>query len=126
MKCLLNYSRTTEKVDDLAIGSIGLLIDIIPEALNQRVLGLQLEQSTMRFSSQTNPCIVIIYNCTNATIPQLELLFTRLHQSFLLHYSEHLELPVVCASTFEPFKKIIQDIIEEIFYSLKNLTDFRI
>lgn len=120
MKCLLNYSRTNEKEDDLAIVCFDFLIDVLPEALNQRVVGVQLEQSAMRFSSQTNPSIVIIYDCTNAAIPQIELLFTRLHQSFLYHYSEYLELPVVCASTFEPFKKVIETIIDEIYCPLKN------
>lgn len=120
MKCLLNYCRTTEKEDDLAIVCIGLLVDIVPEAINRRVIGVQLEQSAMRFSSQTNPSIVIIYDCPNASIPQLELLFKRLHQSFLLHYSEYLEMPVVCTSTFDPFKKVIEDIIEETFNPMKN------
>lgn len=120
MKCLLNYSRINEKEDDLVIVCVGFLINAIPEALNQRVVGVQLEQSAMRFSAQINPSIVIIYDCINASIPQIELLFARLHQSFLYHYSEYLELPVVDASTFEAFKKVIEDIIEEIFSPLKN------
>lgn len=112
MKCLFNYSNDGLKEDDLTIAYISTLVDIVPLVLNQKIISMQLERSTLFFYSK-DISVVIICTCPNPEL--IEQLITTLHQSFLLYYGEFLELSVIQPEIFEPFEKIINEILNNFF-----------
>ena len=111
MKCLVNWSNATETLSELLVGYISTIMDIATIILNEQLIEIRLEHTTILLASYERITITIIHNHENKIGNGFNKLFDTLFRAFQVHYSEYLDLPVINIGFFQSFNQVIEEIV---------------